>query len=190
MLRRQIDAARALRGSQFTFADIQKVLCGPGFGREARQAHWREEGVWRSPASLRLSCTECGLTEPISGLASRLWPKLHGRSVAVLPWVCEPEPDLPSYLAIALGSPLRIKPLRIIRVPAVVGWVTQKRSTKDQRMRIMLSLAVVTGGAFLTIAPAFGHVTLAVKEAPVGADYKAGFRVPHGCNIKGLQRSN
>lgn len=34
---------------------------------------------------------------------------------------------------------------------------------------------------FLTAAPAFAHVTLEQKEAPVGASYKAVLRVPHGC---------
>ncbi|MGB7177971.1 MAG: YcnI family protein, partial [Xanthobacteraceae bacterium] len=42
-------------------------------------------------------------------------------------------------------------------------------------------LGFVVGGALLTITPAFAHVTLAVKESPIGADYKAVFRVPHGC---------
>jgi uncharacterized protein YcnI len=41
-------------------------------------------------------------------------------------------------------------------------------------------VAVVGGGCLLTTA-SFAHVTLATKEAPVGADYKAIFRVPHGC---------
>ena len=48
-------------------------------------------------------------------------------------------------------------------------------------MRVMLGLAAVTGWALLAIAPAYCHVTLAVKDAPVGAEYKAVFRVPHGC---------
>ncbi len=48
-------------------------------------------------------------------------------------------------------------------------------------MRIWLGFAAVIGGSLLVITPAFPHVTLAVKEAPVGADYKAVFRVPHGC---------
>lgn len=30
-------------------------------------------------------------------------------------------------------------------------------------------------------APAFAHVTLEQRDAPVGAPYKAVFRVPHGC---------
>ena len=40
-------------------------------------------------------------------------------------------------------------------------------------------------GTFLVTAslatPAFSHVTLERQEAPVGAPYKAVFRVPHGC---------
>jgi uncharacterized protein YcnI len=38
--------------------------------------------------------------------------------------------------------------------------------------------------AFVTVSlatPAFAHVTLERQEAPVGAPYKAVFRVPHGC---------
>ena len=31
-------------------------------------------------------------------------------------------------------------------------------------------------------APAFAHITLETGEAPVGASYKAVFRVPHGCD--------
>lgn len=48
-------------------------------------------------------------------------------------------------------------------------------------MRIVLGFAAFVGGALLLVTPAFSHVTLAVKEAPVGAEYKAVFRVPHGC---------
>jgi periplasmic copper chaperone A len=45
-----------------------------------------------------------------------------------------------------------------------------------------LRLAVALGASGLLAATASAHVTLATKEAPVGADYKAIFRVPHGCN--------
>lgn len=48
-------------------------------------------------------------------------------------------------------------------------------------MRVTFGFVAFIGGAFLTITPAFSHITLAVKEAPIGADYKAVFRVPHGC---------
>jgi periplasmic copper chaperone A len=48
-------------------------------------------------------------------------------------------------------------------------------------MRILFSIAAFAGGTLILITPALSHVTLAVKEAPVGADYKAVFRVPHGC---------
>lgn len=45
-----------------------------------------------------------------------------------------------------------------------------------------LRLAAVVGGSSLLATTAFAHVTIATKEVPVGADYKAIFRVPHGCN--------
>lgn len=35
--------------------------------------------------------------------------------------------------------------------------------------------------AALAAMPAFAHVTLETKQAPVGSYYKAVFRVPHGC---------
>jgi uncharacterized protein YcnI len=41
------------------------------------------------------------------------------------------------------------------------------------------------GCAFLSAffsLPAFAHITLEQSEAPVGAPYKAVFRVPHGCD--------
>ena len=47
-------------------------------------------------------------------------------------------------------------------------------------MRILI-LVAATLGVLLLPAPSFAHVTLAVKAAPVAADYKATFRVPHGC---------
>jgi uncharacterized protein YcnI len=50
-------------------------------------------------------------------------------------------------------------------------------------MRILSAVALI--GIFaacgMTVS-AFGHVTLERKEAPVGASYKAVFRVPHGCD--------
>jgi periplasmic copper chaperone A len=49
-------------------------------------------------------------------------------------------------------------------------------------MRRTLGFSAVIGAAFLIVTPALSHVTLATKDAPVGADYKAVFRVPHGCN--------
>ena len=48
-------------------------------------------------------------------------------------------------------------------------------------MRILSGFAAIAAGSLLFVTPAFSHVTLAVKEAPVGANYKAVFRVPHGC---------
>lgn len=48
-------------------------------------------------------------------------------------------------------------------------------------MRIVFGFAAFVGGSLLLVTPAFSHVTLAVKQAPVGSDYKAVFRVPHGC---------
>jgi periplasmic copper chaperone A len=44
-----------------------------------------------------------------------------------------------------------------------------------------LRLVAIIGGCSLLASTAFAHVTLATKEAPVGAEYKAIFRVPHGC---------
>lgn len=37
------------------------------------------------------------------------------------------------------------------------------------------------GLALLSASTAFAHVTLEQREAPIGASYKAIFRVPHGC---------
>jgi uncharacterized protein YcnI len=38
------------------------------------------------------------------------------------------------------------------------------------------------GGALLYVGLASGHVTLEIRQAPVGSSYKAVLRVPHGCN--------
>ena len=43
-----------------------------------------------------------------------------------------------------------------------------------------VSLALAIWGVIVTSA-AYAHVTLERPEAPVGASYKAVFRVPHGC---------
>jgi uncharacterized protein YcnI len=43
----------------------------------------------------------------------------------------------------------------------------------------LLGCALVS--AFIAL-PAFAHITLEQSEAPVGAPYKAVFRVPHGCD--------
>jgi periplasmic copper chaperone A len=59
--------------------------------------------------------------------------------------------------------------------------VKQTRPMPKPRRRILLFFAVIAGAALLFIDPASSHVTLATKEAPVGAEYKAVFRVPHGC---------
>jgi periplasmic copper chaperone A len=48
-----------------------------------------------------------------------------------------------------------------------------------------LRLIAVSGIGCLLMTAAFAHVTLATKEAPVGAEYKAIFRVPHGCKGSG-----
>jgi periplasmic copper chaperone A len=48
-------------------------------------------------------------------------------------------------------------------------------------MFTVLRLVVVIGASGLMATTAFAHVTLATKEVPVGAEYKAIFRVPHGC---------
>jgi periplasmic copper chaperone A len=42
-------------------------------------------------------------------------------------------------------------------------------------------LALGAAGAAFLITASSAHVTLEVKEAPVGAPYKAVLRVPHGC---------
>lgn len=45
-----------------------------------------------------------------------------------------------------------------------------------------VSLQLCWFGLFMsTISAALAHVTLEQREAPVGASYKAVFRVPHGC---------
>jgi uncharacterized protein YcnI len=59
--------------------------------------------------------------------------------------------------------------------------VKQIHATTKRRRRILLFFAALAGSALLFVDPASSHVTLATKEAPVGADYKAVFRVPHGC---------
>ena len=59
--------------------------------------------------------------------------------------------------------------------------VRQSRSAPKRRMRMLLAFAATTGGALLLVTAASSHVTLAVKDAPVGTDYKAVFRVPHCC---------
>ncbi|HUC51170.1 MAG TPA: DUF1775 domain-containing protein [Xanthobacteraceae bacterium] len=48
-------------------------------------------------------------------------------------------------------------------------------------MRSLLGFSAVIGATFLIATPALSHITLATKDAPVGTDYKAVFRVPHGC---------
>jgi periplasmic copper chaperone A len=48
-------------------------------------------------------------------------------------------------------------------------------------MRAVLRLTVAIVGCCLLAATALAHVTLATKETPVGAEYKAIFRVGHGC---------
>jgi periplasmic copper chaperone A len=48
-------------------------------------------------------------------------------------------------------------------------------------MRTLLRLSTAIAGTCLMAATALAHVTLANKEAPVGAGYKAVFQVGHGC---------
>lgn len=49
----------------------------------------------------------------------------------------------------------------------------------------MLMKTILAGAACAFLAsPAFAHVTLEQGEAPVGAPYKAVFRLPHGCGGK------
>jgi periplasmic copper chaperone A len=45
-----------------------------------------------------------------------------------------------------------------------------------------LTAAICGLGAFGLVFPAFAHVTLAIKQAPVGSPYKAVLQVPHGCD--------
>jgi uncharacterized protein YcnI len=44
------------------------------------------------------------------------------------------------------------------------------------------TLALGAVGAFASLSVAHAHVTLETREAPVGANYKAVMRVPHGCD--------
>ena len=49
----------------------------------------------------------------------------------------------------------------------------------------MLKRTLVTAAALvLGAGTAFAHVSLQVKEAPVGSSYRATFQVPHGCEGK------
>jgi transposase len=44
-VRRQNDAARALRSGELAFADLEEVVGAAGVGRKARQAHRRQESM-------------------------------------------------------------------------------------------------------------------------------------------------
>jgi uncharacterized protein YcnI len=46
---------------------------------------------------------------------------------------------------------------------------------------LIIRAAAVTMIGLGVVAPASAHITLAVKEAHVGASYTATFKVPHGC---------
>jgi len=46
---------------------------------------------------------------------------------------------------------------------------------------MLRSLLLGAIGALASVACAYAHVTLEIREAPVGASYKAVMRVPHGC---------
>jgi uncharacterized protein YcnI len=50
-------------------------------------------------------------------------------------------------------------------------------------IRFSFGAAALTAVAtvFLSIPPAFAHITLGVKEAPIASGYRAVLRVPHGC---------
>ncbi|WP_210204421.1 YcnI family protein [Devosia submarina] len=48
-------------------------------------------------------------------------------------------------------------------------------------MRIALTLVTGTAALLAMCAPAFAHITLQTKEAPVGASYRAVLVVGHGC---------
>jgi uncharacterized protein YcnI len=45
-----------------------------------------------------------------------------------------------------------------------------------------LCAAAMLAALVLSAIPAFAHVTLETREAPVGGSYKAVFKVGHGCN--------
>ena len=46
-------------------------------------------------------------------------------------------------------------------------------------MRLIIAILMLSASC---VAPAAAHITLEQKKAPVGAPYKAVFRVPHGCD--------
>lgn len=48
-------------------------------------------------------------------------------------------------------------------------------------MSMLRTLIPAAAFALLGAVPAFAHVTLETREAPVASIYKAVFRVPHGC---------
>ena len=68
-----------------------------------------------------------------------------------------------------------------MRTRAMIGWIERRLPAKNERMPITLGLAVVIVGCPFLGTTSFAHVTLAVQQAPIGAEYKAIFRVPHGC---------
>src|ERR1700752_3200756 len=50
-----------------------------------------------------------------------------------------------------------------------------------RRSHMFREFALGAAGAVLFVSASSAHVTLEIKEAPVGAPYKAVLRVPHGC---------
>lgn len=54
-------------------------------------------------------------------------------------------------------------------------------STVLMEKKITSVRTTLTAFALLAATPAFAHVTLEQREAPVGASYKIVLRVPHGC---------
>lgn len=49
---------------------------------------------------------------------------------------------------------------------------------------MLKTLILGSASVLLGVSAAFAHVTLETQEAPVGANYKAVLRVPHGCDGK------
>lgn len=64
--------------------------------------------------------------------------------------------------------------------------MTERRIVHGRSVsRAALSASLVCAAALLgTAGTAFAHITLEAGQAPVGAAYKAVFRVPHGCDGK------
>lgn len=138
-----------------------------------------------SAISLVVHCdrSACPLAEMGHGLPADETGQMRFPSPE-LPWVrtCASVStySLPNY------PPLQEYALRTnrrgnMRIRVMIGWIEQRSAAKNRRTRITLGLAVVLAGCPSLATTSFAHVTLAVQQAPIGAEYKAIFRVPHGC---------